>query len=280
MYTTAYYDSSVTGYTYNGQTYQYLVTSIGSVLVRQDGNKVYLVDNADSLERLVYDFDLELYDTAYVNYPQDKYTAWVTSIDSTQLMGQWYKVWHFEGIDSVLFYPDSARPISYNVIEGIGCTNGPYYPANAYNRAAFSQQLLCFNNDMNITSGLSNAVIAYGYDYQSYYDNDSSCIEFYADHSTGPIIISEGVAEIAQAAGNAIIAPNPTDNTSKIVFPYKVADGRLTILNQVGQVIHSVPFSNKNEIGIGELIQTTGMYYYRVTDEQSGKVFSGKFIRQ
>lgn len=278
MYTTAYYDSSEADFVYGGQSYKYMITSIGTALMRQAGNKVYVLDYRDSLERLVYDFDLGLHDTIFTNYPENKYIAWVASIDSTQLMGQWYKVWHFEGLDSVLYYPDSAYAISYNVIEGIGCTNGTYYPANPYIRSAFSQQLLCFDNNMSISSGLSNPVVAYGYDYFTYYDNDSSCITFYADHGGGSGMYNEGVADIAKAANNAIVVPNPVNNSSKIVLPYKMADGTVTIINQIGRVVATVPVINQVEVTIGTLIDAAGIYYYRVTDAQTGRVFAGKFI--
>lgn len=275
VYSTAHYDSIPVNY--NGFTYQYLISSVASFLIREDSGRVYIISTTDSFERLLYDFNLGVNDTIRNNYPYDKYVTWVTQIDSTQLAGLWYKVWHFEGLDSVIYYPDSARRIQYNVIEGIGCTNGPYYPASPYSLTAFSQQLLCFTNDMGITTGLSNPVISYGYNYTGSYDNDSSCIKFYADYIP-PAIHGEGIKPLVQTTNNANVVPNPIDNTSKIIFPYSIAAGKLIIVNQAGQAIATLSFQNKDEVTIGDMVKVPGMYFYRLIDNASGKVFSGKFV--
>lgn len=281
VYTKAYYDSSVTGYSYGGHTYQYLVNTVSSSFVRQDGNKVYLLYNGDSVERLAYDFDMKLSDTLRNNYPEDRYVAWVTHIDSTILAGVWYKVWHFEGVDTVTFFTDSVRSFSYNVIEGIGCTNGLLYPAMPYSLSAFSQQLLCFDNDSHITSGLSTPVTAYGWDYTSSYDNDSSCREYYADHNRVPEIHdATSVTAITLNNESAIVFPNPLTAESKIVLPYKMEHAHVAIIDLSGQAITTLILSNISAINVGQLSNTSGVYFYHVIDDLNGKVFTGKIIYQ
>src|SRR5256885_15249919 len=51
VYTTAYYDSLPI--TFNGQTYQNLIASIGNALTRQVGDKVYIVYATDSTEQVL-----------------------------------------------------------------------------------------------------------------------------------------------------------------------------------------------------------------------------------
>lgn len=276
VYTTAYYDS--VDVTVGGYTYQYLNTSIGSVLIREEGYKIYGIITTDTVERLIYDFTLGINDTVKTAYPEDIYVAWVTQIDSTELDGQWYKVWHFEGTDTVTYYTDSVRTISYNVIEGIGCTNGPYYPIYAYTRSSFSQQLQCFNNDMHITGGLSNPVLAYGYDYYSTYDNNLSCTEFYSDH--GPrVIFGTGVQNNKISNNMAIVAPNPVNDQSRLILSENIKSGTLIVGNMLGQTIINKEFSNKEEVLIGDLIREPGVYYYRVFNNENGSIYRGQITK-
>ena len=273
-YTTSYYDSLST--TYNGYTYQHIYSYVASCYVRQDGDKVYTLGD-DSVERLMYDFNIGLHDTMRTIYPLDTFVTWVTLIDSTQLAGIWYKVWHFEGTEGNGYFTDSVRPVKYNVIEGIGCTNGVYYPADPYSLEAFSSQLLCFNNNSGISTGLSSPVTAYGYTYSSSYDNDSSCAEFYAVH-TVTLIDASGVRQLANQNNTVTAIPDPMSATGKLVFANNISSGTVVIINQVGQAITTIPFQNKNAILIGDQIKVPGIYYYRVTDNLSGQVFSGKFV--
>ena len=275
MYTTTYYDSKVK---YNGYTYEHLVYAMGTCLVREDAGKVYVIGATDSTERVLYDFNLGLHDTLRTVYPQDTYIAWVSQLDSTELYGTWYKVWHFNGVDS---NADSLRPIVYNVIEGIGCTNGPYYPASPYSVALFSDQLLCFTNDMGFTTPFSNPVISYGNNYTNPFDNYISCASF----RTAPVVPPDTTTYLStqhlfQNSNNVSVVPDPVNEHSRIMFPYAIQSGTLIILNELGQVVINVSFRNKDEVLIGDNIHVPGVYFYRVTDNQNGKGFSGKFVNR
>jgi hypothetical protein len=265
-YTTAYYDSKVS---LNGYVYEHLADPQGSCLIRQEGGRVYAIGAEDSIERVMYDFNLGVNDTLKIVYPEDAYITWVSSIDSTMLYGTWYKVWHFDGMD---YGRDSVRQITYNVIEGIGCTNGPSYPLSPYSLYTYSEQLLCFTNDMGFSSGFSSPVASYGYQYNESFDNQSSCARFV----TNPIL-TLGVSTGVQAT-NASVVPNPTDENSKIMLPYTITSGTLYIINELGQQVINVSFQDKAELLIGNKITAPGLYIYRATDIQNGKVFSGKFI--
>ncbi len=266
-YTTAHYDSRVK---YKDVTYQHLVYDFGSCLIREKEGVVYVIGTDDSTERVLYNFNLKLNDTLRNVYPYDTYTSWVAQTDSTQLYGTWYKVWHFNGTDD---NGDSLRSFYYNVIEGIGCTNGVYYPASPYALSAYSDQLLCFTNDMGFTTGISNPVTAFGYGYTSSFDNSTSC-------SFVPVIPVNDLStkQLSQPNPNSTVIPNPINETGKIIFPYHIQSGTLVILNEIGQTITNTSFQNKEEILIGDQIKTPGIYFYRVTDNQTGKAFSGKFV--
>lgn len=277
QYTTAYYDS-VAPVSYNGHSWRTLVSLSTPVLVREDSGRVYVISTADSTERILYDFNLGLNDTIRTIYPLEKYTAWITQIDSTRLAGIWYKVWHFEGLDSVLFYTDSAYAINYDVIEGIGCTNGVYYPAAAYYRNSFFEHLLCFSNDLGITSALSNPVPSYGYGYiGDYFDNGSSCSQYGIINTN--IIHGAGIKNIPQQGDHVSVIPNPMNETGKLVCSYTISSGSVIVINSLGQEVINLPFRNTDEVFIGDKIKLPGIYFYRVMDNESGKTFSGKFVR-
>jgi hypothetical protein len=271
-YIKAHYDSTEI---VNDLTYEHLVFDFGSCLIREAGSKVYVIGPDDTVERVLYDFSLKLNDTLFTVYPQNTYISWVAQLDSTELYGTWYKVWHFQGIDTT---SDSIRRYQYNVIEGIGCTNGVYYPASPYSLSTYSSQLLCFTNDMGFTTALSNPVTTFGYGYSGSFDNDSSCSLFKT--APAPIIFDNttGVQQLAQKTGDALVVPDPVNEYSNLVFPYIIQSGTLVLLNELGQVITNVPFQNKDEMLIGDKINTPGIYCYRLTDNESGKVFSGRFI--
>ena len=138
------------------------------------------------------------------------------------------------------------------------------YPPPPYTGPA--AQLLCFFNN-GTKPLLSGSILAYGLDNSItiYFDNNADC--------------TLGVVEITQKKDNTnTLFPNPIDETSKIALPYNIPSGKITVCNDIGQTIFSNSFQNKEDILIGDKIHTPGMYFYLVIDNQSGSVFSGKFI--
>ncbi len=276
-YATAYYDSTGS-VSYNGHSYQSLVTAVQSVLVREDSGRVYVIGTSDSIERILYDFNLGLNDTLRMIFPIDTLLTWAYMMDSTQLGGQWYKVWHFTGFDISIYAPHSGRAIHYNVIEGIGCTNGLYFPASPYNLALFSEQMLCFTNNTNILSALSNPIIAFGDTFTSNYDNNLSCEEFH-NHPTAPPV-EDAVRQMDPVSGGVSVVPDPINDASKLVFPYIISSGHVAIINSLGQTIYNSQFNSSRELNIGDKIKASGMYYYQVMDNAGKRTFTGRLIRE
>jgi hypothetical protein len=276
-FTTAHYDGRDT---VNGLRYQRLYYDFGSCLVREDQGRVYVIGNVDSTERVLYDFNLELNDTIHQYYEYDIYTSWVSSMDSTQLFGIWYKVWHFDGMDTNV-YTNKVFTYQYNVIEGIGCTNGVYYPAAPYDYSAYSDQLLCFHNDMGYDGPFSKPVTTYAYDYTGSFDNDLSCAIYQpAPHVPPPAddqLLSTTL--LANSTGKTIVTPNPVTDASIIVFPSVIRSGTIVVLNELGQTISNSSFQNARSMPVGNKILTPGNYFYRVTDLNNGKAFTGKITK-
>ena len=184
-------------------------------------------------------------------------TYWVDKIDSTNMDGIWYKVWHFIGGETDLKY-------HYNIIEGIGCTNGFEYPAYPSQLEHGSSQLVCFTNN-GIHNSLAPAVT-------SWFINEWQTDNF--DNS--------GCATLSVQKQNThdqvMVFPNPVNETSKLILPESLSSGTFIVQNTVGQTIVNTSFQNKKEILFGDQITIPGIYFYRLIDNQSKATYSGKFI--
>ena len=168
---------------FNGKSYFRIHSSDLLNFYREDtiNKKVFIryyntiFGTLDTVDEILYDYKWQLGDT--VRYHQMGYmstVAWVSNIDSTQISGMWYKVWHFYVTDSV------SHPIlaNYSVIEGIGCTNGLTFPVNSLQAAPWweiSLQLICFSNS-GVSPHLSNPVSTHGISGSVNFDNNFSCI--------------------------------------------------------------------------------------------------------
>ncbi len=219
-----------------------------SYYIREDttAKKVFIRSASDSVDKLLYDYNWAVGDT------ENSYQ--ITFIDSTMINSLWYKTWHFNG--------------DFNVIEGIGCTNG--YEFAAYPNFGFheySRQLICFQN-RDVSPPLSTPVSSWGAIINIEFDDSASC----AMH---PLDINRP----AETNSNISVVPNPIAQSSKIIFS-DVANGKIMIVNDIGQAIETIPFQNTNEVLIGGKIKLPGIYFYHVTDNENGKVYSGKLIKQ
>jgi hypothetical protein len=243
-------DSTVNSTTYK-KLYNYNI-GLYPTLVREDTiTKKVIFLHTDSTEKILYDYNLQMGDT----FASIRTAHIVDSVDSVEINGIPYKYWHLH--DTAL---SGLSPFAdYFFIEGVGCTNEPLYPINPY----FFEDcfvLTCFTNKGTLPL-LTHKV-------PPHFDNDTSCT------------LTFGL-DINNPARNKKVNlyPNPIDNSCKIVFLYNLS-GNILLLNSIGQIIVNLPFTNENELLIGDKITVSGLYYYRVTDEQNGKVFSGKFVRQ
>ena len=240
------YDTLMNGYTYEALLF-YTFYEGHTYFVREDTviGKVYVRIN-DSIEDILYDYNWQLGDSVCRNIAGQVYTHYVDGIDSTLINSVWYKVWHFGPLINLAYY----------VIEGIGCTQDPRFPLAPLNQEDITT-LICFSN-----TGGNPVVTPAVY----YFDNYESC--------------KLGIDESAIQYKTTRIIPNPTNGTSKIVFSHDISSGSLIIVNQIGQTIANLSFQNKVALQIGDKLKLPGIYYYRVTDNENGEVFFGKFLNQ
>jgi len=255
------YYSGVSVYNYIGDTiihdtaYKILNSNI---YIREDTllRKVFVIGNSpyqiavDTTEQILYDYTLQIGDTFKTTYVSHI----VANMDSVVINGIWHKTWYLVP-DSTTTYGDfGAR--DYYVIEGIGCLDEPTFPIFPF-EFEYESGLLCFSNNS------STPLVAPKVDY--YFDNASSC------HLE--------TKRVTKKSSSAAIIPNPISETSKIVFSYSIPSGSVVVVNDMGQVVVNTTFQNKDEVLIGDEINMPGIYLYRVVDDKSGSVFSGKFVK-
>lgn len=240
----------------NGKTYLIGLTCLGvagpAAAVREDtiAGKVYYWD--DSLERVLYDYNLQVNDTVTQVFPlYGTYVNYVSSIDSTEINGLWYRVWHFEPV------PQGASIRSYDVIEGIGTLYFPLYPLIQYHFEDYTL-LTCFYN-----RGMQPLVNS---ELLGYFDNATSC--------------ALAVEQATQNVKKVTVIPNPIISESKLLFPSEIDAGTLTIYNDVGQCLVNKSIAHQEYERLGDKANTPGIYFYRLTDEKNKRSFTGKFVKE
>ena len=209
--------------------------------------------DTDTSEMVLYDYSLQVGDTFRTPFSNH----YVSDIDSVMINSNWYKVWSL-----VQCAPFTYIFGNYDVIEGIGCTFGIDYGITPLTFSETGTYLRCFAND-GTNPALSTKV-------SGFFNNTTSCSSTFG--------VGVGVHNVESNSTTATLFPNPIDESSKIVLPQTIQSGTLVILNGIGQTIVNTSFQNKDELVIGNVVNTAGIYYYRITDNQSGSVFSGKFM--
>ena len=243
----AYYSTcSYTGDTVIGlHRYNIMQTSYSSpytsaFFVREDtlANKVYYINSAGDSEQVLMDYNLVRGDTFILN----SIPRWVTGVDSTQIRGFFYKVWHF-----------SLSGLNYDIIEGIGHSwlpaliSAPYFSEGA-------PFVYCFSNQG------SNPTLSPRVDYL---DNATSCREF--THLS--------VSQPTNTLNKIKVFPNPANE----IFTISISDhGPLlaALVNMVGQTITSIQV-NKGATEVNTSAVPAGVYQLLIIDE-TGNRFSRK----
>lgn len=241
---------------YHNVHYLAVLYGVGYYLLREDTiqGKVYFValpnyggSQIDTNEAILYDYNWKAGDTIVRKFDNEHYKHLVAGVDFVTIRSESYKVWHFKDIDTGITLPSG----NFDVIEGIGSIDHPFFPARPM-RFELGSQLLCFSNN-GTTPIVSPAV--------DYFDNAISC--------------TLAVDEL-QKSQPASVYPNPITPSTRISLPYMMKNGIVQIINTIGQVIWQRAVTNEKEVWIGDKITVDGMYYYRLSDESSGSVFTGK----
>jgi hypothetical protein len=220
--------------------------------VREDipAKKVYArfltYATADTVERVLYDYNLQLHDTLKQVYANVQYTSWVTEIDSVVINGVYHKLWHFWG---------SSLGTDDYVLEGVGSLSAPWFPMWPYlfeNRHILS----CFTNNGSHPLVTPKAA--------QYFDNATSC--------------TLDVGSLQQKIQSANMVPNPATRASEIWLGQTIQKGRLIVYDALGRTVYKAEINSTSRIPVGAHLTTPGQYFYRVTDTDRNQSYTGKFI--
>ncbi|MDR3681555.1 MAG: T9SS type A sorting domain-containing protein [Flavipsychrobacter sp.] len=245
--------------TFNGTTYKVLVNTYGgnTNFVREDtlqGLVYILINNTD---RILYNYNLKAGDSISYVWAQNRVDS-VVSTDSILINGVYHKTLYMKG-NFVSGNNGGNATLTYTVVEGIGSPNGPLASETVYYFEG-QENLTCFEQ--------SNVKV----DIRLLSHNNYGKVDSFVNCS------HVAVNNISHRASTVKVVPNPGGKASKLLFGYIISNGTITVINEMGQVVRSTPFSNSSELEIGDALRASGVYFYRVTDKDSGVTFTGKFV--
>lgn len=111
--------------------------------VRSEGGRVYLLDTVTGQPRLLYDFSLEVGDSALFDFVDiGQYYLTVESVDSIELQGTQHRRLYFGEPPPMGFFV-----LNEVWIEGIGSLHGPLFPSEAQvfdDQGLYLRDLTCF----------------------------------------------------------------------------------------------------------------------------------------
>jgi hypothetical protein len=212
-------------------------------LLREDANVVYYIPPNGGDEGILYDFNLEVGDTAYVtNIFCSDIPIYVLDVDTVEYFGTSRKRWTFGGDG----YAEEAW------LEGIGSLYGPLYTKYEYCIICPVWELLCYHND--------------------------GVLEYIMDGQTDCYQTTVGINELKEDIGFDIY-PNPVSRGDIIYLEMKSVPGNIMIYNSAGLLIRNFnPVSGK-EIVIETNDLQPGLYLIAITNSDN-RLLTGKIIVQ
>jgi hypothetical protein len=210
----------------------------------------------DSLEHIVYNKDWQVGDTLPWQYFGTQGRSTVIGIDSTLLYGEWHRIFHMNCNGTSRQFND------YDIVEGIGSTEGPHFPLYTHT-FEIVWQLHCFSQ-----AGYRPPVTP-TLGYPKIFDNSTSCNVVTLDIPKMPPNRNARVA----------IVPNPGGASMTLELSELVDCQSVTIIDALGRSL-MIGFDGKREINIGQYLTTSGVYHYRLADRKSNCQYSGSFLFQ
>ena len=225
--------------------------------IREDGNGMvyYRSPAIDAYEHLLYNYNLVPGDTisySYSMYPGGAVADSVVALDSILIGTTYHRVWDFVSASG-------RGNRAYSVIEGVGCTNHPLYPAFAGSCNDFFENLRCFSQSglvhdfsmrMNTCSELGS----------NYYIN--------CDYIPFPASISSNIT-----TKNVRVYPNPSVTSFTVDIDHaNIATTSVSVTDMSGHMIYAVAAGSLSQSPqISTAHWPNGIYLLRV-DQGNGNI--------
>ncbi|MES2513841.1 MAG: T9SS type A sorting domain-containing protein [Bacteroidota bacterium] len=254
----AFGDTLINGFTYKKvfENFDYnfnLTNSSYKGAIRESNKKIYIMYYGHTAESLLYDFTLNVGDTAKLTYYNGfQYAQKVSMIDYISIYGQNHKRWKFNaaGLHSEEYW-----------IEGIGSTFGLLLPLWTGSDNCFTLLCASQNNNLFYEYTVSSNPDCY---YPIAYDCDGT-------------LNTASVSQINLNNNKTILFPNPFSNSAILKTSVALNDATLKIYDVLGQEVFIQPNINAEEIKINRGNLAAGNYYYKLT-QKSVLISTGKLI--
>ncbi|MEI6817714.1 MAG: T9SS type A sorting domain-containing protein [Bacteroidota bacterium] len=235
-----------TAYLYPYWCCAYVNTYKGAI--RQDTLQKKIYINVGNQDTLLYDFNLSLGDTlSFVAYNSNQDTNIVTNIDSIQIENNYRKRFNI----SVLHRHNNLLDSNYvSLIEGIGSTYGLLDPITPYFESGSSLECFSLNS-------------------QTLYPDTSTFCN-----------INVGIPSINLENGIILLSPNPFSTQATLTFQgIKNENNKsLFVYNLLGQDVQNIFVGNNNEVIIHRNNLPSGMYFYKLMDDNKTVLGMGKMM--
>lgn len=229
-------------------------------LVREDTSAgiVYYLNPVDSAEHILFNYNMQVGDSITYILTTGSFVDAVDSIDSTLINGVYHKIFNMH--NRVL-----GTQRSYTILEGVGCTNSPMFPAWFPSCFEYSESLVCFSGHGSYPA--ADAPINSCAKYGSY-----PCGNYYVPsfHNTAGCVGTLNANNEKSHTRSIIVAPNPaTDHlniTSATAF-----DNNTTIsaYDVTGRCVSKTKAeSGKNELNINTAEWSAGVYMIIVQNKE------------
>jgi len=227
-------DSVINSVNYNKiwVSFDSLVTWQYQGLLREDSNIVYYIP-PDKNEGVLYDFNLEIGDTAYVNNMFcNNIPIYVIDIDTVEYLGTSRKRWIL-GEDGYVheFW-----------VEGIGSLNGPLHTKFMYCIVCPYWELLC------------------------YHFNDT--LEYKMFGQTDCYQNTVGMTENYKES-DFLIIPNPVKKGDNINIKTNSIPSIISVFNSAGLLINTINPENNNKIRIETNTYKPGLYFVTIKTKEN-----------
>ncbi|MBK8547802.1 MAG: T9SS type A sorting domain-containing protein [Saprospiraceae bacterium] len=219
----------------------------GPTFIRYDSsaNKVYYREHADSLETLIYNFNLAIGDT--INLRSEYFIGNnVKRIDTIPL---------FEGFHKLFILDTFDYPYRNGIISGVGGLNGLTYNQPAFGALGggiLMTDLVCFEF------------------------NDSTYLSPWATHMQIPCPSRSDFLSSATdiKKDGLVVFPNPNTGSFTLKIPEELVGSSYFIYNKTGAVMYS---SEITQSPFNVEIPTAGLYFWRIITKAGGS-HTGKIL--
>ena len=214
--------------------------------IREFGKKIYWIYSGSNTEDILYDFNLQIGDTAKSVHNGFIHKKIVSGINFILINGISYKKWIFQS--SGEFW-----------LEGIGSSYG------------------LLNSLLNPPIDVCRSLVCLSVDGIIQYHTNPTCFNASSQYNCDGSLSTVSVSEINSKNYNVLLFPNPFSNSAILKTTIKLNDATLKVFDILGQEVLILGHLNGQEIKINRENLSSGNYYYKLT-QKNVLISTGKLI--